>query len=259
MILLLGGTMETAGVARALAGAGRRVLVSTATDVPLEIGAHPNIRRRQGRLDEVAMTELVAREKISVLVDITHPYARDVRATAERVARKSGIRRLAFLRPPACVPGADVHMAPDHETAARLACEVRKPILLTIGSRHVAVYARQAAAAGLLLVARVLSHPASLAACRDAGIPDERIVAGRGPFTVEENRETIRHFGIGVLVTKDGGDAGGFRAKRDAARLEDCCFIVVGRDPAGPEATFDRTDSLVEAVLQLTPGDTAHE
>lgn len=252
MILLLGGTTETAIVAQALAGAGCRVLVSTATDIPLAVGTHPAIRLRQGRMDEDAMAALIAQEKIAVLVDVTHPYATEVRATAARVARRTGIPYFTFVRPTACVPGGgDVITAPDHATAARLACEFKKPILLTIGSRHIAEYARPAMAAGLPLVARVLPHGESLAACRAAGLPDAHVITGRGPFTLEENRELIRRFSIGVCVTKDSGEAGGFEAKYEAARLESCHLIVVGRTPVSSPNAFDRIDPLIQAVEEF--------
>lgn len=252
MIFLLGGTTETAIVAQALAEAGRQVLVSTATDIPLAVGTHPAIRLRQGRLDEAAMTALISQEKIIALVDVTHPYATEVRATALRVAQRSGIPYFTFVRPIGCVAdGEDVLTAPDHTTAADMACEFGKPILLTIGSRHVKEYVRAAKAAGLLIVARVLPHHESLTACREAGLPDNHIITGRGPFTLEENRELIQRFSIGVLATKDSGDAGGFQAKRDAARMEACRFIVVGRTPNTSPNAFDRIEPLIQAVLKL--------
>jgi len=252
VIFLLGGTTETALVAQALAEAGRQVLVSTATDIPLAVGTHPAIRLRQGRLDEEAMLALIAREPIAALVDVTHPYATEVRATAERVARRSGIPYFTFVRPIGCVTdGDDVLTVADHATAARLTCEFGKPILLTIGSRHVSHYVRPAKAAGLLIVARVLPHHESLAACREAGLPDDHIITGRGPFTVEENCELIRRFAIGVFVTKDSGEAGGFQAKREAARLEACRFIVVSRTPVTSSNAYDQIESLIQAVQEF--------
>ena len=50
MILLLGGTGESAAVAEGIAEAGYEVLVSAATDVPLNSGSHANLHRRSGRL-----------------------------------------------------------------------------------------------------------------------------------------------------------------------------------------------------------------
>ena len=256
MILLLGGTSETAIVAQALAGAGSRVLVSTATDVPLEIGSHPGIQRRQGRLDKAAMVTLISREQITTLVDVTHPYATEVRATAEQAAHETGIPYFTFVRPAGGAEGQDVISVPDHATAAQRACEFKKPILLTIGSRHVADYAR--VAGKIPLIARVLPHPESLAACRVAGIPENHIITGRGPFTVEENRELIRRFNIGVLVTKDSGDAGGVAAKLEAARLESCHFIVVGRSAATSSHSFSQIEPFIEAILQSPSEGTHH-
>jgi precorrin-6A/cobalt-precorrin-6A reductase len=251
VILLLGGTTETALVAQALAEAGRQVLVSTATDIPLAVGTHPSILLRQGRLDETAMAALISQEKIAALVDVTHPYALEVRATAERVARSSGIPYFTFVRPTGCVfDSGDVITAATHAEAARLACGFGKPILLTIGSRNIKDYIRPAAEAGLLIVARVLPHHESLAACRAAGLPDEQIITGRGPFSLDENRELIRRFSFGVLVTKDSGEAGGFQAKQEAARLESCRLIVVGRAPTRSANSFSQIEPLLQAIIQ---------
>ena len=49
MILLLGGTSSTAEIALGLAAAGYRVLVSQATDVPLDVGRHAAGREPLGR------------------------------------------------------------------------------------------------------------------------------------------------------------------------------------------------------------------
>lgn len=249
MILLLGGTSETAIVAEALAGAGQDVLVSTATDVPLNVGRHANIRRRCGRLDAAAMAALVRREGIRALVDVSHPYAEDLRSTAERVAREVGIPYLTYVRPGSAAAGDGVIVVNGHADAARVACESGRSVLLTVGSRNAAVYAREAQRRQVTLIARVLPHPASVAACVAAGIAKERIVTARGPFGVEENRALIRQFGAGVVVTKDSGAAGGFPAKREAARLEACLLVVVGRLPQRSGKVFGDTNALVRAVL----------
>jgi len=256
VILLLGGTTETASVAQALAESGCQVLVSMATDIALAVGTHPAIRLRQGRMDEAAMAALISQEKITALVDVTHPYATEVRATAERVARSSDIPYFTYVRPAGCLTrGGDVLAVDDHAAAARLACGFGKPILLTIGSRHVADYVRPARNAGLTVIARVLSHPESLAACEEAGLSKDQIITGRGPFTTGENRELIRRFSIGVVVTKDSGNAGGFQAKREAALLESCHFIVVGRAPVTSPNAFDRIETLIQAILHVLPAD----
>jgi precorrin-6A/cobalt-precorrin-6A reductase len=250
MILLLGGTSETWPLASRLAGEGYRVLVSQATDVPLEPPPHPGIECRFGPLDEQALAELVEQAQIRAIVDAAHPYASAIHTAAQRVAAAKGIRYLRYIRPVVIetdAPG--VQFAPDHESAAIAAFRYGQPVLLTTGSRNLAPYAQQASRTGVPLIARILDHPSSHAACRRVGILPERTIAGRGPFTVETNRRHIRRFGIGVVVTKDSGTAGGTEEKLEAAQAEGCQVIVVARPPLAPVPTFSDLDDLVVALM----------
>ena len=97
---------------------------------------------------------------------------------------------------------------------------------------------------------RVLERPESRAACRQAEIPDERVIAGRGPFLVEENRRQIRQFAVGVLVTKDGGQAGGTLEKLQAARAENCRVVVLRRPETGEENSFNEVEVLLLALRE---------
>jgi len=266
MILLIGGTSETASLASGIAAAGYAVLVSTATDVPLAIEEHPRIQRRTGRLDEAGLVALVKEKRIRAIVDAAHPYASAAHAAAQNAAKRLGIPCLRFSRPAALArglpdldaPPADetlpVRFAADHREAAGLAFSDGRPVLVTTGSRNLAPYAEAARRTGVPFAVRVLDAPESLAACREAGIAAERIVAGRGPFTLEENLAVIGRFGIGVIVTKESGLAGGLDAKLAAARATDCRVIVLSR-PDAPAAgpVFDTPAALIAALQNRVP------
>ena len=258
MILLLGGTSHTAALALGLARSGYHVLVSRATDVPLEVGDHPHIETRCGALDDQELAELVRQWRVRAIVDATHPYAEEIHARARRVAAGLGLPYLPFIRLASIVPGApQVTFADDHVAAAQLAFADGRPVLLTTGSRHLAPYVTESRRTGVPLVARVLDHPTSLAACREAGLPADRIVSDRGPFSVAENRRQIRLFGIGVLVTKDSGEAGGSIEKLDAARAEGCRVIVVQRPATTDTESYTSVDALVAALDRLRLGPAA--
>ncbi len=253
MILLLGGTSSTSPLALRLAGAGYHVLVSKATAIPLEIGRHAAIEGRCGPLDEPSLTELIARRKIRAIVDATHPYAGVIRATARRAARSSGIPYLSLTREAAiAADDPQVQWAADHASAAVAAFSYNRPVLLTTGSKNLASYVAEARRTGLTLVVRALDHADSIAACRRAGIAERQTILGRGPYSVADNRRQIRQFGIGVLVTKDSGPAGGTAEKMEAARAEGCQVIVVARpggDGVGGNADgFTGIDGLVEEL-----------
>ncbi len=225
MILLLGGTSETAPLAGALAGQGFSVLVSTATDIPLDIGNHPAIRRRTGPLDEPQLARLLLNEKIRGVVDATHPYAEAIGPLARKVAGHLQLPYFRWLRPAALSEETEILLAADHTEAAALAFSFGAPVLLTIGSKNLGPYIRESRRTGLPVFARILDHPDSRTACRKLNLSPESVITGKGPFSVDENQSTIRNFQIGVLVTKDSGAAGGVPPKLEAARMEGCRVV----------------------------------
>jgi len=255
MILLLGGTSDTGPIAERLATAGYRVLASKATGVSLSVGDHPNIECRTGPLDETSLVDLIDRRAIVAIVDATHPYAAAIREMAWQVAQQKGIAYASFMRPAVIDPATPgVTWAADHAAAARAAFAQRRPVLLTTGARNLAPYARQARETGAALVVRVLDRPESWDACRREGILPKNVLAGRGPFSVEENRQHIRAFGIGVLVTKDSGTAGGTLEKLQAAEAERCHVVVVRR----PMLTTGENFADIDAIVRFLAGACEH-
>jgi precorrin-6A/cobalt-precorrin-6A reductase len=236
MILLLGGTSETAPIASSLTKKGFLVLVSTATETPLDLGMDDRISRRSGPLTEEDLRRLIAeRGDIEAVVDATHPYAGTITRLARAAAASAAIPFFRFSRPGMIEPDERVHLAKDHASAAKIAFSFGRPVLLTTGSRNLAPYADEARATGIPLIVRALASPESLEACEKAGIPPNRVITSRGPFTLEENLDVITKHQIGVLVTKDSGKAGGVAQKLEAARVTNCEVVVVARPDSDAE------------------------
>jgi precorrin-6A/cobalt-precorrin-6A reductase len=251
LILLLGGTSDSAPLAEALAQRAYQVLVSTATETILNVGQHPAIQRRCGILDKAAMIALIQEKKVQAIVDATHPYATLVRATANDIAKQLELPYFSFVRPTSISTSEKgICFAPDHQAAAQLAVTYQRPILLTIGVKNLSPYVSTAQAAQIPLIARVLPTDASHQACRAVGLSDEYIILARGPFSVAENCALIRRFNIGVLITKDGGAAGGVPEKLEAAQAEGCEVIVVQRPALPQQAYFSDINQLVDSLCQ---------
>jgi len=250
LVLLLGGTSETAPIALQLVTADYRVLVSTATDAELEVGDHPAIRRRCGRLNAQQMAELIDQQAITAVVDATHPYATEVHQVARQVAKSSKRPYLRYQRQGLLDQHQGWVAVSDHTQAAQRACAEGKPILLTTGSRHLAPYVNEATRCNIALFARVLDHPESIAACDAANLDHQSRIFGRGPFSLEQNRALIRQHQIGVVVTKDSGNAGGVLEKLTAAQLENCLLIVVQRPQEDNSQQFNDITALISALNQ---------
>lgn len=242
--------METKRSATAVADAGFDVLVSTATDTPLDVEDHPRIRRRTGALTRDGMIDLIKREGIRAIVDAGHPYAAELHASAESAARIAGIPYYRLARAGGVTESESIRLCSDHEAAARAAVAVGRPILLTVGSKNLAPYVAAARKAGVAVAARVLSSPASIAAAVEAGLEEDHIIAGRGPFSVDENLAALRRYDAGVLVTKDGGPEGGVPEKLEAARRAGCVVVVVTRPPEPASNVYNDIAELVRALIR---------
>jgi precorrin-6A/cobalt-precorrin-6A reductase len=234
VILLMGGTSESAMIAKAMADAGFSVLVSMATEIPLAIPSERNIESRHGRLDLEQLADLIKKRGITALVDAAHPFASEAHQTAQLAAQNANIPYLHWMREESNLSGfSNLHMAGDHATAAQLAVALGCPILLTIGSRNISPYVSAARKAQLPVYARILPCQESEESCRSAGLHDSEVIAARGPFTVEDTLLLIQTLKIGTLVTKESGRAGGVPEKLEAAARAKCKVVVVKR------TTFD--------------------
>ncbi len=251
-VLLLGGTSESEALALALARAGYWVLVSTATDEPLPIGAHPHIHRRCGRLGVKEMHALLVEEGFAALVDATHPYATEVHDTAHKTCEQAGLPYLRFRRQQSSTTQSDWIFAKDHEEAARIACEDGRPVLLTTGSRNLSPYVQEAGRRRVELYARVLHHDESVRACEEAELDEARRIYGRGPFSYEDNCALIRRYRIGVMVSKESGETGGVIEKWRAAQDQGCRFIVIRRPQEKGELIFQNVDELVRCLSRCS-------
>lgn len=246
MILLLGGTSEAGAIAVGLNENNFSVLMSTATDIPSGMEEKEGLLIRSGPLDEEEIAAIITGRSITAIVDATHPYAREISRNAVSAAEGAGIPYLRFSRPETLLPETAL-VAEDHEAAARIAFSFGRSVLLTIGSRNISPYAEESRRKKLPLFVRVLPRKDSLDACAASGIVRERIIAARGPFSVEKNIATLRCFGIGVMVTKNSGRSGGVPEKIEAATREGCRIVVVKRP--GEQGTGDNVFSTIDELI----------
>ena len=101
-------------------------------------------------------------------------------------------------------------------------------VLLATGAKELAAFAPLSPER---LFPRVLPTREGIAACEAAGIPHRNIIAMQGPFSLALNKALITQFQIRYLVTKDGGAAGGFAEKVQAAADTGAQLVVLRRPP----------------------------
>ena len=201
-----------------------------------------------GRLDEGAMEAFLKKESPSLVIDATHPYAQVVTANIRKACEKyPDICLLRCLRKESEDEAKDskgdkngiIHVKNTAE-AVRYLSEKEGNIFLTTGSKELVLW--QGLPGHLeRIFARVLPVEASVHICRELGYSGRHIIAMQGPFSAEMNYIQLKEFQCSYMVTKDGGDTGGFKEKMQAAKKRREATAVVIDRPKDKGMSLEQT------------------
>ena len=243
--VVFSGTTEGRIFSRQLAQLGADVLVSVATPLGSEEqGSFAGITVHCGRLTPDEMAALV--QGADLCVDATHPYAVDATRNIRTACRTAGVEYHRLLRAQSPLPaGSMVFQSAAH--VADFLVQTQGNVLLATGAKELPAFAQLAPER---LYPRVLPTLDGIAACEAAHIPHKNILALQGPFSYALNRALLEQFSIRFLVTKDGGAAGGFAEKAQAAADTGVQLIVIRR----PAETGETADQILTRCREVLKG-----
>ena len=225
-IVVFSGTTEGRLFSRQLAAQGAEVLVSVATPLGAEEqGRLRGVTVHCGRLTPEEMTTML--QGAALCVDATHPYAVDATKNIRAACKTACIEYHRLLRAPSPLPEGALVFSGAAEAAQELA-RTEGNVLLTTGAKELGAFSPIAPER---CYPRVLPTQEGIAACEAAGVPHRNIIAMQGPFSRALNEALIQQFEIRWLVTKDGGAAGGFAEKVQAAQSTGAQLVVLRRPP----------------------------
>ena len=225
-ILILGGTGEARELAAGLTSAGTDVISSLAgrvrnprlPDGPVRVGGF-------GGADGLA--DFLREERITHVIDATHPFAAGITANAALAAARAGVPRLVLRRPaweadPSWESAADIR-----EAAQAVAHWPGDSVFLTTGRRDLGAFAADGRHGYLV---RTVDPP------EGAVPPRMTLLLDRGPYSVESESALMREHRVGLLVTKNSGGPM-TAAKLTAARDLGVQVVMVRRPPLPPGST----------------------
>jgi precorrin-2 dehydrogenase/sirohydrochlorin ferrochelatase/precorrin-6A/cobalt-precorrin-6A reductase len=215
-ILLFGGTTE----GRKIAESGLPVFYSVTTDFGAELADFPNVEPIVGRMDAETMADFITSRPVAGVIDATHPYAAEVSENIRLACERTHVPFVRVIRKPATPHAEEITAASSCEKAAMLLNE--QPwsganVLLTVGSKELASFTNVVDYRKRLF-ARVLPKGEILLECEKLGFDAGHVIAMKGPFTKAINKAMLQMIDARVLVTKDGGAAGGLEEKLSAAK-----------------------------------------
>ena len=106
----------------------------------------------------------------------------------------------------------------DYEEASKIAATKRGVIMLTTGSKTLAVFAKELLGLeNTRVIARMLPRMDNMEKCAELGIEQKNIVAIQGPFSKELNKALYEQYGVTLMITKESGKVGSVDEKLKAA------------------------------------------
>ncbi len=219
----------------------------------------------EGRMDEGEMEAFLANDA-GIVIDATHPFAKEVSENIRKAAKKAGAVCFRLLRDADELHEAkdcsgcgqedasdtgpvQVRFFPDAGSLAAALRETKGNLLFTTGTKDLTLFT-EVLKEPSRVYARVLPDPACMQACLDAGILRDHVIAMQGPFTEEMNLATIRQFSIETLITKESGKAGGFTEKISAAKKAGIACFCIKRPEESGYCFYEVLDAVVAYVKE---------
>lgn len=248
MLLVFGGTTEGRRCAQALSGAGLAFLYSTKTEVAFE--PPEGARKIFGALETAELIHLCRRERISAIINASHPFAERLHSTIAHAATLLSLPVFRFEReypPRRPLQGLRLYVDDYAELLAKL--ETLHP-------------ARLLALTGVQTIARlrpwwskhssyfqILDRESSFGIAAQSGFPRACLVA-RPPWEDAQGLAAfIDQLRFDAVVTKESGTSGFQQVKEEAALLAGVSLLILKR-PALP-ANFITVDSEAALLAKL--------
>jgi len=218
MIMVLGGTTEGREITALLQQQAYKVSAAVLSDYGAALlTLEDESELLTGPLDRENFLQYLMKRDISAVVDATHPFAQQISQLAMQVTAELGTPYIRLERPEMLLSPHSLIKRIDGLAQLEAYFRPGQTVFSTLGSNHLErlldMVQRQAAR----LVVRVLPRADILSKCETLGLHPEQIIALKGPFSKELNRQLYLHYGASLILSKDSGVAGGLDSKMQAA------------------------------------------
>jgi len=224
LIWIIGGTSEARKLVTRLDDIDNFV-VTSATEGSREF--IKSDRMIVGRMNKYEMLDFVEEHKISLIVDLTHPYAEVVSANAKEVSKIKNIRYIRYERAKSKILS-DVVYLDSLEECIEYLKSISGTVFFTTGSKNIIDFEKVRGENRYIY--RVLPATDSIEECKKNNVKMKDIVAVLGPFSYELNKAMFNEYKSNYVVMKDSGKGGGTEEKIRACVELGITVIVIGRD-----------------------------
>lgn len=226
MIWIIGGTKDSRDFVQ-LYNQKENLIVTTATEYGGKLLEEFNVKVVTARLTEIEMEKFIEKEKISKVIDLSHPYAVEVSQNAMVASKNKNIDYIRFERENLETEDENNIIFYSVDEIVTYIENLQGNILITLGSNNIEKFQNLKNIGNLYF--RILPKWEMIKKAEDCGILPKNIVAMQGPFTYDMNLAMLKQLNIKYMVSKKGGNTGGEREKIEAAKANNTLSILLDR------------------------------
>ncbi len=244
-IWLIGGTQESAQLAKAIAHTHIPCIISVTTESARALYPPvPNLQVWVGRFTLAQIQEFLQQQQIIAVLDASHPYAVEISQLAIAATQKLEIPYLRYERP-SLEQGKQGEILDSFETLLSGNYLQGQRVLLTVGYRPLHLF--QPWQKRATLFARILPSAIALTAADLAGFTPDRLICLRPPISPDLEQALWQQWNISLVVTKASGTPGGEDVKRTVAAQLNISLIIIDR----PSINYPQQTSNLAIVLEF--------
>ncbi len=247
MILLLGGTKDSREIAERLLQEGYPVVGTVTTLYGRKLLEQiEKIKVYCSKLNESSFYALIDREKITMILDATHPYATEISKLAMEISK---IRKIPYVRfERESIQYKNVKEVKNAKEAAAFLKNTQGNIMLTTGSKNLESFVEKIERKRLY--ARVLPIPEVIEKCSKLGMDAGHIIGMQGPFQKQFNQALYRQYNIQYMVTKESGEVGGTLEKIQGALELGIKVLMIQRPPMDYQRVFHTIAETINVIIE---------
>ncbi len=242
MIWIIGGTSEGREIVDRISDLDN-FLVSVATDDAREF-----IRAKKlfvGRMDYDQMKAFALDHQVSLIVDLTHPYAKIVSKNAKELAKNLKIDYIRYIRSKTNIGNAG-HIFNSYQEAYDYLKDIKGTVFFTTGSKNIKDFEKVRGENRFIY--RVLPARESLDICKENNIQMRDIIAVLGPFSKDFNMAMLKEYRPDYCIMKNSGHKGGTLEKIQACQELNIIPLVIGREDEDGINNLDDIEKIIRRV-----------
>lgn len=238
MIWIIGGTSEARKLVDRI-GDLDNFIVTVATDSGKEFIKSGKLR--VGRMSYEEMGKFINENKIKVIIDLTHPFAKIVSDNAKKIAKEKDIDYIRYVREKTNYKNA-INLN-SYKEAYDYLQNVKGTVFFTTGSKNIGDFEK--IRGNNRFIYRIIPALESIKECIKYNIHIRDIVAAVGPFSIEYNKIMFKEYKADYVIMKDSGATGGTIERIKACEELGIIPIIINREDEKGIVTLEELENII--------------